>query len=346
MKTEKQINKSRKTYLYILFFAPFLISCAKSIEGDELESYVEISVGKGPSVSLGVNNTSDIAVTGGCIKVGCVSADIYLYVNTAEAMFHSEIAANTAGIQYCEDGLFANPHQVFPVPHKTTEGLLSFFDAECPNRAHAHLKGLTPNTTYYYRAFAHINNDYFYGSTCQFYTGDLSLPTSDPVNLGLSVKWASCNIGASSPEKVGSIYAWGESKEKQTYNSETYLNLSHDVASVLKGGFWRMPTLAEWSELIQKCSCSTTTYSNTWGLLVTGPSGYSIFLPSGTTRADGETSIDGEPGINPIFISDGGSYWSSTKGVAFSFGNSIYDETSVSEDAILYYGRAIRAVCP
>ena len=78
------------------------------------------------------------------------------------------------------------------------------------------------------------------------------------VDLGLSVKWACCNIGANSPEDYGNYYAWGEITTKEVYSSETYtytssptrLSLSVDAANVNWGGKWRMPTYDEVSELL------------------------------------------------------------------------------------------------
>src|SRR5574344_2161473 len=95
------------------------------------------------------------------------------------------------------------------------------------------------------------------------------------VDLGLSVKWAACNIGADSPEEYGNYYAWGELETKNDYseensatygllieelqakgiiNEDTVLNGVYDVAHVRLDGSWRMPTKAEYEELIEKCT--------------------------------------------------------------------------------------------
>lgn len=136
--------------------------------------------------------------------------------------------------------------------------------------------------------------------------------TPTPIDLGLSVKWASFNLGASRPEEYGYRYAWGETVPKKSFTWENYkwcrgtdttltkynvnssygtvdnktvLNLSDDAARVNLGGTWRIPTSQEWQELINNC---TWTWINgiTWssGMLVTSNvSGYtnkSIFLPA------------------------------------------------------------------
>ncbi len=85
------------------------------------------------------------------------------------------------------------------------------------------------------------------------------------VDLGLSVKWATCNVGASSPSDFGGYYAWGELTEKSSYteeNSKTYGDSSisdiggnpqYDVATATWGSSWRLPTEHELQELIEKC---------------------------------------------------------------------------------------------
>lgn len=95
------------------------------------------------------------------------------------------------------------------------------------------------------------------------------------VDLGLSVKWATCNIGASSPRDIGGYYAWGELAEKTDYSWATYAysqdggtdmkkyngtdnlqaaDAEEDIVHATYGGNWRMPTLAELNELREKCT--------------------------------------------------------------------------------------------
>ena len=121
----------------------------------------------------------------------------------------------------------------------------------------------------------------------------------DYVNLGLSVKWATCNVGASSPSGYGNYYAWGETSTKSTYtseNSKTYGNSSYnydiggksslDAARANWGGTWRLPTKAEFQELIDKCTWTWTTQGGHNGYRVTGPNGNSIFLPAAGYRGE------------------------------------------------------------
>lgn len=125
------------------------------------------------------------------------------------------------------------------------------------------------------------------------------------VDLGLSVNWACCNVGANAPEELGGYYAWGETEEKNDYSRENYkwykggeftkyctdtdqglvdnkivLEPEDDVAHVKWGGNWRMPSHEEMNELIDKCSWKWTTYNGIEGYIVTGPNSNSIFLPA------------------------------------------------------------------
>ena len=136
----------------------------------------------------------------------------------------------------------------------------------------------------------------------------------DYIDLGLSVKWATCNVGASKPENFGSYFAWGETSEKSSYSWDNYkygsnaLNCrnigndisgtSYDAAYVNWGSNWRMPNEKEMGELISKCSITKATQNGVDGFLVTGPNGNSIFLP--TANAKFSTS------------SSGCRYWTST----------------------------------
>ena len=133
------------------------------------------------------------------------------------------------------------------------------------------------------------------------------------VDLGLSVKWATCNIGAERPEDYGNYYAWGETRTKDDYsrsNCETWGKAigdiggtSRDVAHVKWGGSWRMPTKAEIDELIENCDYKWTSVNVVEGGKFTSrKNGKSIFLPA----AGGRTWLP------PFGFNKYGDYWSST----------------------------------
>lgn len=135
------------------------------------------------------------------------------------------------------------------------------------------------------------------------------------VDLGLpsGTKWATCNVGASSPSDYGDYFAWGETSPKSSYdssNSRTYSknignisgNSNYDAARANWGDSWRLPSKAEFEELIRRCKWTWTTLGGKKGYKVVGPNGNSIFLPAAGYRC-GATLYDGGAY---------GCYWSGT----------------------------------
>ena len=119
------------------------------------------------------------------------------------------------------------------------------------------------------------------------------------VDLGLSVKWATCNVGASNPEDFGGYYAWGDITESVSYSRATYYvstsintdikGTKYDVAYMRWGQNWRMPTRAEFDELFSKCTCKEETLNGVSGYRLTGSNGASIFIPKAGYKEDGKT---------------------------------------------------------
>ena len=141
----------------------------------------------------------------------------------------------------------------------------------------------------------------------------------DAVDLGLpsGTLWANWNVGATKPEEYGSYYAWGETEEKETYTQDnykhynsTYINIGadisgtkYDVAHVMWGDGWHMPTKAQIQELIDKCTWAWIAYNDAvYGYKVTGPNGNSIFLPAAGYRS----------GTSLYSAGSYGHYWCST----------------------------------
>ena len=136
------------------------------------------------------------------------------------------------------------------------------------------------------------------------------------VDLGLSVKWATCNVGASSPTGYGNYYAWGETITKSEYtkkNSKTYGkiksmgdisgNSSYDAARANWGGTWRLPTVAECKELLDCCNIDWMTVSGANGWKFTSnKNGKSIFLPAA-----------GSCGSSLYDVGQYGYYWSGSR---------------------------------
>ena len=183
------------------------------------------------------------------------------------------------------------------------------------------------------------------------------------VDLGLSVKWATCNVGANQAEEYGDYFAWGETEPKEVYDWSTYkwgnsnetqtkyctdsnygtvdnktvLESADDAATENWGGAWRMPTYEELDELLTKCTWIVTTMNGVDGCKVIGPNGNSIFLPNGGYRQVG--SIGGREGT----------YWSSSLYAACNYAseiNSRSDGTAFWNFGPRCYGNSIRPVCP
>lgn len=144
------------------------------------------------------------------------------------------------------------------------------------------------------------------------------------VDLGLSVKWATCNVGASNPGDFGDSFAWGETQSKSTFewnncfdyrissntwkiyniDSQTKItpNSGHDCARENWGETWRMPTIEEFDELKTKCVWTWDKQNNHIGYKVMGKNGNSIFFPAAGY-------YDGKARKNRT---SHGYYWSST----------------------------------
>ncbi|MDO4818941.1 MAG: hypothetical protein Q3994_01015 [Prevotella sp.] len=215
------------------------------------------------------SENSDIAETGVVVELGAFSAKIQGVCRQKPEKALSVIY----GIEYSENDLNTNATDV-EATQISSDGK---FDV-C-------IDELTANTSYYYRAYVLFNKVYYFGDIKTFTTS--SHPQPEKVDLGVGVKWASFNISASSPEKYGKYYAWGETKPKSFYSWGTYawckdgqelkltkyvpddfpefwfgdgpvdnkkvLDLEDDVARKELGKPWRMPTIGDFSDLVSGC---------------------------------------------------------------------------------------------
>lgn len=170
--------------------------------------------------------------------------------------------------------------------------------------------GLTPYEpikNYYAVPYVKVNDTYcsIYENAVKVnYTYEKERPTPGKwVDMGLSVKWAGWNIGASKPEGFGGYYSWGETEGKSSYTysnykyAERYIDsdgttryrdifignnisgTSYDVARVKWGDKARIPTESEFCELAYYCTNIYAFYNGVPGLFIVGHSGNSIFLP-------------------------------------------------------------------
>lgn len=169
------------------------------------------------------------------------------------------------------------------------------------------LTSLEAQKTYSYRLGFEYSDKYYYGERKTFTTGESGqISTMEAIDLGLSVKWASYNLGASSPEEYGGLYGWGDPTGEQvlhcgerdydpntfTYDQNYCYSLygginpptdisdsDLDIAHVKCGGSWRMPTVDEFNELVENCTVERFSYKGINGIKVTGKNGNSIFFP-------------------------------------------------------------------
>lgn len=145
----------------------------------------------------------------------------------------------------------------------------------------------------------------------------------EAIDLGSGVgTWASFNIGANTPEEVGSPFAWGEVETKSEFGWDTYkwfkddgickyynyaytgsipwtgegergddlivLEDADDAAATIWGSEWRMPTKLEIDNLLEKCDWEWTQLNNVWGYQVKSQTNdNSIFLPATGSESTG-----------------------------------------------------------
>ena len=180
------------------------------------------------------------------------------------------------------------------------------------------------------------------------------------VDLGLpsGTLWATCNVGADSPEQAGLYFAWGETtgytaeqvaSGVRAFKSESYkaasisadLTLEQDAAHVNLGGNWRMPTKDEWRELLDNCNVVWTDDYNGTGVagrvLTSKINGNSVFLPA---AGYGNS-------LSVIDKNTEGYYWSAT-GVTLDVARYLNFYSKYIDMGLTlfrHYGHSVRGVC-
>ena len=199
-------------------------------------------------------------------------------------------------------------------------------------------------------------------------SGNGTLQGHDYVDLGLpsGTLWATCNVGASSPEAYGDYFAWGETTPKSDYSWSTYqyvsssstltkycsdssrgedgftdnktvLDAEDDAATVNWGSGWRMPTWEEMQELYDNCTNTWTTQNGVYGRKFTASNGNSIFLPAAGFYY----------GSDLYDAASNGSYWSSslyTGSPGYAYYLYFYSEGVFWISINRFYGLSVRPV--
>ena len=231
-----------------------------------------------------IQNYDNIIVTGTNSDIYISKAKLQLILNIPE-----DISVFQAGI-YCSKN--ENPNNdngqtivATNVNKETKECLLQ-------------VENLEMNTLYYYKSYIYIptTSTYYFGETRSFYTENIQEVTSgEAIDLGLSVKWCSHNLGALKPEEFGEGYAWGElnpySGSYAYISNGNYIDIGnnicgteYDVAKYKLGGSWQLPNYYQLLELFEKCAYAKALYKGVPGYIVEGTNRNSIFIPYGITN--------------------------------------------------------------
>ena len=154
--------------------------------------------------------------------------------------------------------------------------------------------------------------------------GDVNFAIAEGMDLGLSVEWATWNMGAMAPEDYGDYYYWGDPTGDATAfgftsgnQPSTISNTEYDIAKAKWGGDWRLPTSSEINELIGNCVWQFVTLNGVNGYQVEGTNGNSIFIPLSGSPSNWQQGTSGyymsgsslDNGAGILFVDDSDSYF-------------------------------------
>lgn len=191
-----------------------------------------------------------------------------------------------------ENGLMVNPAQT----------------AQLGNDVSLALTNLSQETTYYAIAYAQTTDGYAFTADTLEFTTNGRFPVPEAVDLGLSVKWASWNVGAQSETDYGLYIGWGDPTGDQhsvlssaypiISPSTTIAGTEYDIAHVKWGGKWKMPTFEQFQELQQNCTWTAETINGiSFWRITSQTNGNYIYLP----RVGAVSPVDGgtqSPGVS------------------------------------------------
>ena len=205
-------------------------------------------------------------------------------------------------------------------------------------------EGAIPGNTYYYQAFVEIEGKAQYGEACSFTMA--SQDDVEYVDLGLSVLWAKCNLGAATESASGAFIGYGDLTGTQTstkasdYQSANISGTENDIvlkafgSTTAENNF--IPTVTNFKELFAKTVQTHETVDGVEGIRFTAKNGNSIFLPAAGLR-EGASLVEA-----------GGQYWTGNIGAvdtkyaqSVAFGS---DKDAALTLADTYLGLNIRPV--
>ncbi len=212
------------------------------------------------------------------------------------------------------------------------------------------MKGLVPTRTYYYAGYADLGSGVIYGEVKSFTTPAYEVDfENDLVDLGLSVKWAKYNLGATTESEFGGYYGFGDVSGVLNTTITKYYGMADlydtelDVAAVASDSKLLLPSAEQFRELFTNCSKEWIVVDGVAGYKLTGPNGNSIFLPAAGSRTVNDVTESGAMGYYQT-----GSLASDKYSVAYNFSTSnnsrinapVYQALSVRPVA----GRSFRKV--
>ncbi len=209
-------------------------------------------------------------------------------VSTAAAVGVTPFAAtlSAAASDYTEDATMGFVISTSP-DVETLRAAYRLNDSPATASRQEQVEGLQPGTDYYYAAYLDLGSGIVYGDVKSFTTDDKDYDANDDfVDLGLSVKWAKTNIGASSETAEGGLFAfgdldgWNASIDPADYASDNTYRTLQDIAYKTYGGIATLPTAEQFEELFSLCQIEFTEGA----YKLTGPNGNSIILPCNAKR--------------------------------------------------------------
>ncbi len=223
-------------------------------------------------------NETDIAVTGDAYRISETSARVPMKINSNYEYLSSR--KFVLAILYSDD---PNNDLLYATNCTVVSGNPEYMDIDSKIYLFT-LFDLKPNTTYYYRAYYYYNDsECGYGETLSFTSSSARVFSANAIDLGLSVKWAEYNLGASKKSQSGLYYNYGNTSRTNKATSVSELpsgdiyDTDYDPATLELGDGWRMPTYDEVRELLNNCTWQETSISSVPGYLVSGTGQYAVF---------------------------------------------------------------------